>query len=113
MNTNLIVGKNLKILKEASGFTQDQIASFLGINRSAYANYEAGLREIPFVELEKLSNLFGCDMNLFFEEKNIDLEGVLACAFRFDNLFQSDMIEISNFKDVVKSYLGMHKISSL
>ena len=39
------IGRNLKLLREANSFTQDQVASFLGINRSIYSNYESGDRE--------------------------------------------------------------------
>ena len=33
---------HLKELREANDLTQEQMSSYLGIGRSAYANYEAG-----------------------------------------------------------------------
>ncbi len=48
MEEKLIVAKNIKNLREASGFTQEQIASFIGVGRSAYSNYGMGIRELPF-----------------------------------------------------------------
>ena len=36
-----VIGRNLKVLREANDLTQEQMASYLSIGRSAYANYEA------------------------------------------------------------------------
>ena len=84
---NQIIGENLKKIRELSGFTQEQIAKSIGIERSAYSNYEGGTREVPYDILEKLSNLFGCEPFILFE----------------DNV-QAD-------KDIVKSYLKMERIA--
>ena len=53
-----IVSNNLKVLRENSGYTQKQLADFLGLNRSAYANYEAGERIAPLPVLEDVAKLF-------------------------------------------------------
>ena len=58
MNENQIIGRNMKALREANSYTQEQVAAYLGINRSAYANYETGEREAPIDVLEKACNLF-------------------------------------------------------
>ena len=52
MNENQIIGRNMKALREANSYTQEQVAAYLGINRSAYANYESGEREAPIDVLE-------------------------------------------------------------
>ena len=44
MNEKEIVARNLKSLREANGFTQERLANYLGIGRSAYSNYELGDR---------------------------------------------------------------------
>lgn len=49
---NQIIGENLKKIRELSDFTQEQVAKSFGIERSAYSNYEGGLREIPYTTLE-------------------------------------------------------------
>ena len=38
---NQIVGENLKKTRELSGFTQEQVAKSIGVERSAYSNYES------------------------------------------------------------------------
>lgn len=108
---NQIVGNNLKKIREISGFTQEQIAESIGIERSAYANYECGFREIPYGILEKISNLFGCEPFILFED-NIQTDNeIMATAFRVSGFEDSDLKEIAKFKDVVKSYLKMERIS--
>jgi transcriptional regulator with XRE-family HTH domain len=99
---------NLKAFREASGFTQEQIASFLSIERGALANYELGFRETPLPVLIKLSNLYGVDIADFYETDQEKVQDALICSFRMDNLSDADMREIANFKDVVKSYLKMN-----
>ena len=105
-----IIAGNLKKLRETARYTQEEVASALGITRSAYSNYESGDREIPFDVIEKVSDFYGCEMALLFEKnENIDAM-ILATAFRIDDMTPEDAKEICHFKDVVKSYLKMTAI---
>lgn len=110
MNDNIIVGHNLKSLREANNLTQNQVATYLGINRSAYANYEAGEREAPIEILEKACNLMGCEMELLFDDDERAVKNMLVCAFRADNLSVSDMEEVSAFKEIVLNYMKMERL---
>ena len=106
------VATNLKKLREAARYTQDEVAQALGIKRSAYSNYESGEREAPYDVLEKVSDLFGCDMYILFEENENADAMILASAFRLDGLTEEDAAEIVRFKDIVKSYLKMEAIEA-
>lgn len=107
---NNIIGNNLKKMREANRFSQEQVASFLGIKRSAYSNYECGDREAPLEVLEKASDLFGCELHLLFEE-NVDVvNNMLTCAFRVDNLNEEDIAQIASFKNIVKTYLKLNQL---
>ncbi|WP_036879774.1 helix-turn-helix transcriptional regulator [Xylanibacter oryzae] len=110
---NKTIGKNLNKLRNVSAYTQDEIASALGITRSAYSNYESGEREMPFDLLEKASNLFGCELYVFFEEEVSVDDMILASAFRLDSLCEKDLKEICQFKDIVKSYLKMDQLATV
>lgn len=107
---NEIIAKNLQKLRSVSSYTQEEIASALGISRSSYSNYESGLREMPLNLMEKAADFFGCELYLFFEENASADDMILASAFRLDNLNPNDLNEIIQFKDIVKSYLKMDKI---
>lgn len=110
MNENRIIGRNLKSLREANSYTQEQVASYLGINRSAYANYETGEREVPIDVLEKACNLFGCEMELLFDKDEKAVRNMLVCAFRADNLSENDLKEVSAFKEIVLNYMKMERL---
>lgn len=106
-----IIGRNLKLFRNASGYTEQMLADLLGIQRSAYANYEAGTREMPLPQLEKVSDLFGCELSSLFEE-NAREEDILLSAFRATDLLPSDLSQIADFKGVVKSYLKMKRLQA-
>lgn len=106
------IATNLKKLREAARYTQDEVSQALGITRSAYSNYESGEREAPYDVLEKVSDLFGCDMYILFEENENADAMIFASAFRLDGLTDEDAAEIVRFKDIVKSYLKMEAIEA-
>jgi len=109
---NSIIGHNLKVLREANRFTQEKVADYLGIGRSAYANYEAGEREAPIEVLESACKLFGCELNLLFSENECALHGMLVSAFRAEDLSKQDMREIAAFKTVVMNYIKMQRLQN-
>lgn len=105
MEDRITIANNIKLLREASNYTQENIASFLGIGRSTYSNYESGERELPMSCMEKLADLYGCDAYLFYEKKANVVESMLAAAFRVTNLSPNDMEQMAAFKRVVKNSL--------
>ena len=85
MEEKLTIAKNIKLMREASNYTQENIASFLGIRRSAYSNYESGERELPLAYMEKLADLYGCDAYLLYEENEKDYnKWISSCTKSID-----------------------------
>ncbi len=110
MEERLIIASNIKRLRDASGFTQDIVASYLNVNRSAYANYETGARELPLHLMEKLAALYGCEMYDLYSEDLDVVNAMLATAFRVDMLSREDMEQIAAFKRIVNNSLKMDKL---
>lgn len=107
-----MLGETLKQLREANNYTQENVSDYLGIKRSTYSNYETGDREAPLTVLEKLANLYGCELyDLECEDKDV-LQGVIACAFRVDTLSVEDMKQVAAFKQLVMNYVKMKKIAA-
>lgn len=105
-----VIGTNMTKLREANGLTQSQVANYLGVQRSAYANYESGLREPSLEILEKAASLFGCELSLLFEKDGNVVDNMLVSAFRVDDLKENDMKEVAAFKNVVINYLKMERL---
>ena len=112
MDERLIIAKNIKLMREVSDFTQENVASFLGITRSAYSNYELGTRELPLEHMENLADLYGCDANILYEEDTDVIKNMLTTAFRVDNLSADDMAQVAAFKRMVKNSLMMDNLLS-
>lgn len=104
------ISKNIKKLREKNNFSQQNVADFLGINRSLYGFYENGEREIPFDRLEKLATLFGCELEILLSDNNQELDDVLICTFRSEDINKEDIETIATFKDIVLNYLKISRL---
>lgn len=65
----------LKLLRKSNGYTQQQIANILHIQRSTYSYYENGKTRPDFETLVKLSLIFSTDIEELLEHEE---EAILA-----------------------------------
>lgn len=63
------VGLRLKGLRLDFGFTQKQIADYLGFKQSQIAKLENDERKLKMSSLDKLCNLYGCPPEYILEGK--------------------------------------------
>lgn len=56
--------------RKSFNLTQQQVAEYLNISRSAYCNYERGIREIPLIVAVKLKTLFKVKDDTIFLNSN-------------------------------------------
>ena len=105
-----MLNRNLKLLRSSMGMTQDKVASFLGISRSTYSNYENGRRVPQRDVLEKLADLVGCDLATLYEKDEKVVKSQLVYLFRTDGLTKKDLEEIASFKKFVLSYQKMDRL---
>jgi transcriptional regulator with XRE-family HTH domain len=52
------LGEKLRQAREYVGFSQDEVASFLRIPRTAVTNMESGQRKVEALELKRLAELY-------------------------------------------------------
>ena len=57
------LSKNLRALREKSGYTQQQLAAVLNIDRSTYSYYESGKTSPDINALITLANIFSVSMD--------------------------------------------------
>ena len=60
---NTIVPERLKELRKANGYTQDYVASYLGIVRQTYSHYETGKRTPNYDTIYKLAGLYNISVD--------------------------------------------------
>ena len=112
MEIGEIIGKNIKEFRMQWGYSQDHLAKYLGIDRSNISYYENAEREISIVQLNKLSHLFGVEIDDLLEPDSIKKGAGIAIAFRSEGVSEDDLQSISEFQRVVKNYINMKKLKS-
>ena len=99
--------KNIRALRKKLGYTQEQIADYLGISTAAVTQYETGVRMVPSTTVSKLALLFNVDEYQLYLEDPQQLQILSAFAFRADELQSKDLKSISEFKKVVINYFHL------
>lgn len=99
------IGSTLKAYREKIGFTQEEVAAYLGIKRELLSYYENDEREASVHILESLANLFGVELNDFFETDKSRIATNVAFAFRASSMVTADHKEIAGFHKAVRNYL--------
>lgn len=110
MESKAVIGTNIKTYREKLHYTQENIATFLGVPRETISYYENGHREIDLDKLEKLANLFNIELEDLLSENISTSCFDIAIAFRSEELVESDLITISQFQKIVRNFLKMQKI---
>ena len=105
-NTGLVI----KGLRDKYEYTQDKVAEFLGVKREMISFYENGEREVPLEILEKLSDLFGVDLDVFFVENVDEALAQVVFAFRKNDMGNEDMDAMAAFGKIVKNYLKINNL---
>ena len=110
MNQNAIIGRNIRLYREKSDITQDELAKYLGIKREEVSYYETGKRNVPTQIISEAAKLFAIDEYDLFEEDSSMQNVKFAFAFRADELSADDFGQIASFNKIVLNYLNMKKV---
>lgn len=100
----------IKGLREKYGYTQEKLAGFLDVKRELISFYETEGREVPLAVLEKLSDLFGVELEVFFKDNIEEALAEVVFAFRKDEVDEADMEHLSAFGKIVKNYLKINRL---
>ena len=109
MQTENIIGRNIKLYREKIGISQESLADYLGVSRGEMNYYENGKRTIPSKVIEKASRLFGIDEYDLYDENIETQQANTAFAFRANFLTAEDLGKIADFRRIVLNYLKMTK----
>lgn len=101
----------LRRAREASGLTQDEVARFLGVSRSAVAQIEAGKRKVDSVELGILARLFGrSPADFLASEFEEDGSSVILRVFKDMDLDSMARKELLRYLEIVREIVNLEKI---
>ena len=102
----VLIGENIKALREEMGFNQMSIARFLNVDQSLISKIEKGERSISSDMLYKLACLFGVTVDAI-EQDEVNASK-LTFAFRASDLSASDMEAISAINRIAlnSEYMG-------
>jgi len=76
LNLDIIIGRNIRLLREAHHFTREELSETLGISPSHLGLIERGERGTTSVNMLKVSKLFNKPANYFFVPRDKEGEPV-------------------------------------
>lgn len=109
MDFNHKIGEKISILRGESGISQKLLAEYLSVDQSYISKIEKGERQINLELLSKLSDLFGCTLESFNEDKTDHPQ--LAIAFRADSIEVDDLQTISVLQKIALNLKFMDALS--
>lgn len=66
---SIVIGENIRTAREMCGYSQQEIADYLGIKRPTYSYYETGHSQLQIEHLLKLAKAFGTTCEDLISEK--------------------------------------------
>ena len=76
--------------RERAGFTQPQVAGYLGVKREQISQLENGHRKVDVITLTKLADLYGYSVAHFVDQV-VPEESDTSIAFRAQNIGDEDL----------------------
>jgi transcriptional regulator with XRE-family HTH domain len=100
------LGARLRESREYLGLSQDEVAKYLSIPRTALSHIESGQRRIDALELKKLAQLYKRPVVYFTGESQADAgmpEDVAHLARAAAGLSEGDRRELSRFAEYLRA----------
>lgn len=100
------MGDRLREAREYLGFSQEEVATYLGVSRSALSLIETGQRKVDALELKKLAKLYKRPATHFTGEDTETLavgEEIAHLARKASELSAEDRAELGRFADFLRA----------
>lgn len=101
----IALGNRLKEMREYRGFSQDDVAKFLSVPRSAISLIESGARRLDVLELKRLAGLFQCSVEELAQDQKpaSEPDSIQMVARAAAALSPEDRTEVLRFAQFLKS----------
>jgi transcriptional regulator with XRE-family HTH domain len=100
------LGDRLRQAREYLGYSQDEVANFLKVPRTAVTNMESGQRKVEFLELKRLAELYRQSISHFTGEDDAGSAlpaDVALLARQAAKLSPKDREELGRFAEFLKT----------
>ncbi len=100
------LGEKLRQAREYLGFSQDEVATFLKVPRTAITNIEGGQRKVEAIELKRLAQLYRQPVGYFTGEDEASASlpaDVALLARQAAKLSVKDREELGRFAEFLKA----------
>jgi transcriptional regulator with XRE-family HTH domain len=100
------LGEQLREAREYLGFSQVDVAIFLGVPRSALSLIEAGRRKVDVLELKKMAGLYKRPVSSFIgneAEETAFAAAIKRLASKVSDLSPGDRKELTQFADFLRA----------
>jgi transcriptional regulator with XRE-family HTH domain len=101
-----VLGNRLREAREYLGFSQEEVANYLKVPRTALTSIEAGTRKVDALELKKLASLYKRPVAHFTGEgveEQFGDEDVAHLARKARELSPEDRAELGRFADFLRA----------
>lgn len=106
----MIIGKNIKELRESSGLTQKNIAKYLNVDQSLISKFEKGERQITMEMLAKIATLYGVMPEVLMEQSS-PIKHQITFALRANEISQTELETISTINKIALNLKNMQNIA--
>lgn len=93
MNKN-ILGKQVALLRDRFGYTQEDLASKIGVSKQTISNWETGLKSPRMGAIEKMAELFNVSKGFIIDGSDDTKERLLPI---FDQLSMENKNRVINY----------------
>ena len=101
-----LLGERLKEARKYLGLTQEEVATYLRIGRTALCDIENGRRRVEVIELTRLAKLYRQSIGYFTGEEDASAglpADVAHLARQVADLSQDDREELARFADYLRA----------
>ena len=109
VTSSVVIGTNAKHARELNGFSQANVAKFLGVDQSLISKFENGERSLQVDMLEQLANLYGYKVSDFEYENGIP-EQRINTAYRSSGMSANDLKAIHDIKRIAMNLFFMTEL---
>jgi len=98
--------ERLREAREYLGFSQEEVATYLELSRSALSNIESGQRKVEALELKKLARLYKRPVSYFTGDETEGEsygEDIAHLARKASELSADDRAELGRFADFLRA----------